>query len=234
MFTEQLIDSVKTHVNSSPAREVCGLIVSHRRKHLYVPCTNIAERLNDFCIDPVQLADIEDKYKIVCVVHSHVNSNANPSQADLVEIERNNIPYLIMNYPLNTWTYTEPSGYQLPYVGRTFVHGITDCFSIWADYYKRELGIEFKHYERDFEWWKRGQNMYIDHLDELGMVQVNDMQKHDIILMQIVSPVPNHAAVYVDDNKILHHIQGKVSSIDVYGGWYRKITTHILRHKTLL
>jgi len=153
MFSEKVINDIKTHVNGSPAREICGLIVTHRRANLYIPCSNIAERQNDFCIDPIEFAEISDKYKIICAVHSHVNVNANPSQADLVEIERNNLPYFIMNYPLNTWTYTEPSGYVLPYLGRNFVHGINDCFSIWADYYARELNITFTKPPRPSNQW---------------------------------------------------------------------------------
>ena len=48
--------------------------------------------------------------------------------------------------------------------------------------------------------------------------------------MQVASPVPNHAAVYLGDGLILHHLQGRLSSRDVYGGYWQKITTHILRY----
>ena len=34
------------------------------------------------------------------------------------------------------------------------------------------------------------------------------------------------------DGLILHHLQGRLSSRDVYGGYWQKITTHILRHRT--
>jgi hypothetical protein len=51
--------------------------------------------------------------------------------------------------------------------------------------------------------------------------------------MQVASPVPNHAAIYLDDGPILHHLQGRLSSRDVYGGYWQKITTHTLRHQLL-
>lgn len=233
MFNVDVMNSVKTHVNSSPKREICGLIVSHRRKHLYVPCTNISQGGDEFIIDPKEVAEIEDKYKIVCVVHSHININPNPSQADLIQIEQHQLPYLIVNYPLNTWTYTQPSGYLAPYVGRPFVHGITDCYAIWRDYYKRELNIEMLDYPRNHEWWIKGDNLYMDNYVDAGFIEVDAPQKHDIILMRVASPVPNHCAVFLGDNIILHHVMGKASSRDVYGGYWRKITTHILRHHSL-
>ena len=56
-------------------------------------------------------------------------------------------------------------------------------------------------------------------------------KKNDVIFMTVGSQVPNHGAVYLGDGKIGHHQVGRLSSIDVYGGWYEKITTHIARHK---
>lgn len=233
ILTESILNDVKTHVNSSPKREICGLIVTHRRKNLYVPCKNISQGENEFIIDPVQYAELEDKYKILAVVHSHVGINPNPSQADLIAIEKCGLPFLIVNYPLNTYTWTEPSGYVAPYIGRHFVHGITDCYAIWRDYYKRELNIDMIDYHRNKEWWSKGDNLYLDNYIDAGFVVVDDMKPHDIILMRVASPVPNHCAVYLGDNVILHHVMDRVSSRDVYGGYWRKITALVLRHKSL-
>jgi proteasome lid subunit RPN8/RPN11 len=233
MIADYLMDEIKAYVNASPVREVCGLIVSYRRKHIFKPCANVASQDNAFAIDSVEFAEINDQYKVICVVHSHININPAPSQADLIEIERHQLPYFIMNYPLNTYSYTEPSGYQAPYIGRNFVHGITDCYAIWRDYYQRELGIEMIDYERDIEWWLKGDNLYLKNYQAAGFLPVDNLQKHDIILMQVASQVPNHCAVYIGDNVILHHVMGKASSRDVYGGYWRKITSLVLRHSSL-
>ncbi|WP_043946890.1 NlpC/P60 family protein, partial [Ralstonia solanacearum] len=40
----------------------------------------------------------------------------------------------------------------------------------------------------------------------------------DVILMQVRAPVPNHAAVYLGGVQMLHHLHGRLSSRDVYGG----------------
>lgn len=232
MFSDKLINEIKSHVMESPMREICGLVVTNKRKPQYVPCRNIAAKNSDFEIHPEDFADASDKYEIVCVVHSHIGINPNPSQADLIEIERNQLPYLIFNYPTLNYTYTEPSGYEAPYVGRKFVHGITDCYAIWRDFYKREFGIEMQNYHRDSEWWLKSQNLYLDNYKDAGFREVNDLQYGDIILMRVASQVPNHCAVYVGNNSIIHHIMGKLSSKDIYGGYWQKITAMILRHES--
>jgi len=58
----------------------------------------------------------------------------------------------------------------------------------------------------------------------------DELKVGDCFLMQVASPVPNHAAIYLGDGLILHHLQGRLSSRDVYGGYWQKVTTHILRH----
>ncbi|WP_346729217.1 NlpC/P60 family protein, partial [Enterobacter bugandensis] len=41
----------------------------------------------------------------------------------------------------------------------------------------------------------------------------------------------NHAAVYVGDNIILHHLFGHLSSRTPYGKYYRDRTVRVVRHK---
>jgi proteasome lid subunit RPN8/RPN11 len=234
MISQAIIDEAIAHANTSPKREICGVVISYRRRNEYVPCKNIAEHNEHFVIDQYDYAAAEDAGKIIAIVHSHVNVNPNPSQPDLIGIERSKLPWLIVNTPVNTHTITYPSGYVAPYVGREFVHGIMDCYSIWRDYYMRELNVEMIDYERSVEWWLKGRDLYEDNYRAAGFVEVQDLQKHDIILMKVASPVQNHAAVYIGNNIILHHVMGKISSQDVYGGWWRKITTKILRHESQL
>jgi proteasome lid subunit RPN8/RPN11 len=234
MITKQTLIDAIAHVNTSPRREACGLICSIRRKQVFIPCANVASHDSEFVIDPAQYAEIEDKYHVQAVVHSHININPNPSQADLIELERHKLPYLIINYPLNTYTLTYPSGYRAPYIGRQFVTNITDCYSLWRDFYEWELNVHMENYHRDEDWWKKGGNLYIDNYVDAGMVEIEqkDLQRGDIILMRIGSSVLNHCAVYLGDNKMLQHLTGRLSTADVYGGWYRKCTGMYLRHKS--
>ena len=57
-----------------------------------------------------------------------------PSEADLVACEKTAF-WHIVNPLTEEWGYCEPSGYELPYVGRVFVHGVVDY--TLCDWYAR-------------------------------------------------------------------------------------------------
>lgn len=66
--------------------------------------------------------------------------------------------------------------------------------------------------------WNDGvSNLYTEGFPEAGFVAVGtdaELQTGDVILMQIRSKngVPNHAAIYLGDGLILHHLHGRLSS----------------------
>lgn len=132
----------------------------------------------------------------------------------------------------------EPCGFQAPLVGRTFAHGITDCFSLIVDYYQRELGITLPNFERHDGWWNDGHSdLYTEGFGKTGFVRVEgEPRKHDVLLMQIRSNnrVPNHAAIYLGDGWMLQHLYGRLSSRDLYGGQWLEYTRLIVRHRSLL
>lgn len=239
MISDALLSTVLVemlaHAERDFPRESCGLLVVVKGRCRYLPCRNIAERNEHFVLSPDDYGAAEDKGEVVAVVHSHCNLPPIPSQADLVGCEKSGVPWIIVSWPTAQVKQIEPSGYVAPLYGREFSHGILDCYSLIRDYYMQNLNIQMSDYARDDEWWLKAQNLYLDNFEEEGFVVVNGQPEvHDLFLMQMMSAVPNHAAVYVGDGLILHHAAGRLSSRDVYGGWYQKITTHQLRHRSLL
>ena len=148
--------------------------------------------------------------------------------------EQSGLPWHIINPNTGNWGYCEPEGFELPYVGREFAHGTVDCYSLCRDWYKREWGLELKNYPRRDQWWENGQNLYLDNFEKEGFhrIPVSELQRGDALLMQLSSPVPNHAAIYIGDQQVLHHVQGRLSSRDVFGGYYLKNTACALRHES--
>lgn len=237
LLNEDLLKAIMSHADSTKERECCGMIITHRRRKEYFPVRNIATLDKHFVMHPEDQASAEDKGTVLAIVHSHPKISPEPSQADLVGIERSQTPWIIVNWPTGSYTITEPSGYVAPLEGREFSHGVLDCYTIVRDYYKRELGITLKDYERPDNWWLKGMDLYRDHFSDTDFIEVFDgsLKQHDFLLIQMASPVANHGAVYLGDNlnMILHHVQGKVSGKDVYGGYWRKATRAVLRHKEL-
>jgi len=219
------------HAKECYPRESCGLIVIVKGRKIYKPCRNIASGVQ-FAIHPQDFADAEDSGVIDTVVHSHPNCSPMPSPADLIGCEQSGLKWLIMSYPSGNVYEFAPSGYVMPLYGRSFEHGTVDCFTFIRDYYKQELNIDMPNYTRSDNWWLAGENHYIDRAKDAGFYPVTDLQINDIILMQVGSKVPNHGAVYVGGNKIAHHQVGRLSSLDVLGGWYTKIQCGLLRHKS--
>lgn len=218
---------------SSTSREACGLVIIEKGKEVFVPCRNISELKDTFALDPEDYAKAEDRGEIVRIVHSHCYSNPRPSEHDKVSCEASGIPWSIVSVPNGDWFHFEPSGYKAPLVGRTWAHGTLDCYSLIRDYYKETLNIEIPDFERRFEWWLKGDDLYLENFESAGFYQVpsESIKKHDVVLMQILSPVINHGAVFIDSDRILHHLYARLSGRDVYGGYYKKHTVKVLRHK---
>lgn len=231
---QHILISARAHASEAAPQESCGLIVIIDGIQQYRRCRNISLNGADtFIIHPEDYAAAEDEGEIACVVHSHPFASPEPSQLDRMACAQGSIPWLIVNHPVGHHTLTLPESYQPPLVGREFVHGVFDCYALVKDYYQQECGIALPHYERNDEWWRAGKNLYMDHFGEAGFVRVDGApEKHDVFLMQIRSPVPNHAAVYLGDEMILHHLYNRLSTRDTYGGYWQYVTTLQLRHRS--
>lgn len=231
---DAILPAVRAHAEREAPREACGLAVVVKGRLRYVPCRNVAGEA-EFAIHPDDQAAAEDAGTVVAVCHSHVFIPPEPSEADRVMCEKTGLPWLIVNHPTGAHRVITPSGYRAPLIGRPFVHGALDCYSLCRDYYRETLGLDLPDYAREDDWWLKGGNLYLDHFAEAGFVEIDpgDLRAHDALLMQVASPVPNHAAIYLGDGLILQHCHGRLSSRDVYGGYWRRVTVKALRHRSL-
>jgi len=228
-------DEILQHAKANDPKEICGLIHIVKGRRRYYPCTNIATTPDEhFILDPEDYAIAEDMGEIVAVVHSHPISRPEPSAADQIGCNNTGVPWIIVNPKTEQWGYCEPKDFELPYVGREFVFGVVDCYSLARDWYKREWGLELADFPRRDKFWERGENLYVEGYKSQGFRQISfeDLQYGDGILMQLGADLPNHGAIYLGDQQILHHVQGRLSSRDIYGGYYVKSTAMVLRHES--
>ena len=109
-----------------------------------------------------------------------------------------------------------------------------DCFTLLRDYYKRNFNILLpQNLQRNWEWWTQGENLYTDNAARYEFDAVKDIKKNDILVMKFNSQVPNHGAIYVGDNKILHHMAGKFSTIEELTTSYKFKISTIYRNRKL-
>ena len=232
-----VLSAIRAHAEEQFPKECCGVVIVRKGKAVYVPCPNVAQTPDaQFVISGEDYAAAEDQGEVIRIVHSHPNMSPQPSEADKVGCEASGVPWLIVNWPTGRIVEFAPSGFEAPLVGRHFHHGVLDCYSLVRDYYRREAGLVLPDFERESQWWLKGQNLYVENFASVGFTEIDPTQlrAHDGLLMQVGSPVINHAAVYIGDGLILQHCAGRLSSRDVYGGGWQRATRIVLRHRTLM
>lgn len=244
---EQIKSAIAAHALAEYPRECCGLVVKTASGEMYVPCRNLAAAPTDqLALAAEDYATAEDMGEIVALVHSHPGATAQPSDADRTMCERSGIATWVIvslgvqadgSIGVDDWCEFKPSGYVVQLVGRQFVHGVHDCYTIVRDWYLAERGVALPDFEREGDWWNDGRsNLYLNHYQDAGFLDVGrdvTLQVGDVLLMQIRSKnaVPNHAGVYLGDGQFLHHMHGRLSARAVWGGMWADSCTTVLRFR---
>ncbi|WP_445772932.1 C40 family peptidase [Shewanella sp.] len=231
-----LLHAFIEHAAKCYPEECCGLIIQQANKACYWPCTNVSNNKTDeFEISAHEYAEAESQAEIIGICHSHPDATSKPSQRDIAMCESSELPWHILSWPEGDLRSIVPTGAPPPLIGRPFVHGIWDCYSCVRDWYSETLQINLPNFERKDGWWEGDEELYLDNFAKAGFIQVHgQLQVGDGILMQIQSKRVNHAAVYVGDGKILHHLYGRLSRHDVYGGYWQRNTRMIVRYKGVI
>ncbi|WP_293648981.1 C40 family peptidase, partial [uncultured Pantoea sp.] len=197
---KKIMAAIQKHVADEYPKEACGLVVQIGRTQEYIPCSNVSENPTEqFIIAPAEKRAAEAQGTILMLVHSHPDvPQLIPSERDRVLCDYSGIEWGIMSWPDGDFCTISPRG-DRELVGRQWVLGYADCWTLIMDYYRQEHDITLNNWSVDYEWWIEGkESRYDDNWQAEGFVEVSasDMREGDMIMMQIQAPVTNHAAIY--------------------------------------
>jgi proteasome lid subunit RPN8/RPN11 len=215
--------------------ECCGLVI----EGAYVPMRNVSPQPRmSFLIDSREMLDRRRAGGLEAVVHSHCYAPPSASDADRTSCEASALPWLIVSFPLRTYHVIQPCGYRAPLVGRQWAWRVHDCFGLIRDGLIEYAGIEIEDIDRDWGFWKHGgHDIVAENYERLGFVKLpkDTKPRHlDLFVLNIHGKVPNHLALFIAPDRILHHGVNKLSKMEIYGGVWQQLTEVHLRHRDLV
>lgn len=218
----------------------------------YIELKNIADdKKNNFLVSKEELFKIIQN--IAGIIHSHCACQNDdcarlfPSKADMESQLAFKVPFGIIYADNEIASEIQWFGDSVPkadLVGRFFIHGIQDCYSLARDFYKKKLGIDLIDFPRDWEWWHKNEELYITGFSQAGFVEssLSKIKYGDLILMAVTPDTarvqnPCHCGIYLGNEMMLHHLSANKAydksrvSCKANILRYKDLITHVITHK---
>jgi cell wall-associated NlpC family hydrolase len=115
-------------------------------------------------------------------------------------------------------------------IGREWDYGKQDCYTIVRDYFALQ-GITLPNFDRPNE-LESSPSIYLREAVSLGFKQVSfaERRPNDVLLMRLGTQHPMHAAVLVDYDRILHHLNDALSAVEDLRGYYVRSIAAVFRY----
>ena len=113
--------------------------------------------------------------------------------------------------------------------------GRQDCFKLAIDFFYDNFGIVIPNYARPADWAS-------DQLDLMRILpehcgfetitdwKLKDLRPADVLCIAVGEANPNHFAIYVGDDEMIHHLYGRYSNKEIFRDFWRRQTAFVLRH----
>jgi proteasome lid subunit RPN8/RPN11 len=248
MISKKIENIIKQAAIARYPNEACGVIKKVGKKLVAIECENVSTEPHlYFVISPKEYREHIDNGGVYGVWHTHVENPSSPSSTDIAACDRTCVDWFILDiyksddgYRFGELTVLKPKSFDTSiYKNRVYSYGVNDCFTLLVDYYRHEFNIDISFrasgYPQLKNWEFGAENMLVDNFEKAGFERLSDTVEPvvgDVFLIQVDHVWPDHVAIYVGDDRILHHCFGRLSEETIYGGsFWQKHTTHILRHK---
>ena len=239
---------IEAHALEAFPGEAFGAIYGDRERPEYRPVAEVADNSRaGFRVDPDVPRRLEETHgPLLAVVHIRSSTAVEkkdidpllliPSAAEMRAQQALAVPFGVVTCDRSRCIDRFWFGDQcpaLPLLDRPFRHGVTDCYSLIRDYYRRERNILLPEFPRDWNWWAKGLNLYMAGFEQAGFRYIDPADADDAhaVMFRIRSRMPNHAAVLLGDGTMLHHPASRrpydnlrVSCVSEVEPWKRFVT----------
>ncbi len=226
---------IRYHAMEDEENEICGIVYRAKDKLFIHKCQNIAiDKTEEFEIDSEEFISCYNKGEIVYIYHSQ-HSNAF-SEEDIIRANELIIPLILFNPKTDYFSVYYPPDYKPDYIGREFIWGFNDCYTLIREYYRREYLIPLSDYDADEGYELTGQDKIVNNFEKEGFskIDIKNIEKGDLIAFKIHKDYPTHLAIYMGNNMILHQLFNCQSRIEnLSENWVKRILFG-LRHKNNL
>lgn len=231
-LAQEVLKAYEAHVLECYPEESCGVQVNGK----YIPCKNIHETpKNAFRIDPADLILAGMFGEIEAIFHSHPYHPqdksvfayyADPrwaSYVDQQQFEAGNDVWVIVS--TDGTGISEPvildKNEHEPLLERQFIWAKHDCYNLLQDYYKEKLNIDLPYYPREWNWWGKGQDLFMERFPKEGWERIpySAVEVNDICLFKNDSKVANHIGIVCGNNEMMQQGLGslsRISRLDIY------------------
>lgn len=212
------------------------MYATHNEVKLF-PCLNIAaDPTTDFRISRDDHLECIKLGTIMAVYHSHPTGPAGFSEGDLAVSNEAVLPFYLYDVASEEWSEYLPPDYEVKLEGRPFYWGFDDCYGAARHYYRENLGLYLRDYDRDDTFGPTRSMAIMDHFAEEGFVRLDptvSIQTHDALLFDISPRCPQHISIFVGNQRMFHHPLNMLSKTEMLTGGYISRLSHVLRHKTM-
>lgn len=123
-------------------------------------------------------------------------------------------------------------------MGRPYVPCEHDCYELGVDFFDDNFGIKLTPYARPKDWRSDNHDLIRELYEREGFQMItdwkaDDLRPADVLVVAIGQSNPNHFAIYVGDNTIIHHLSGRFSNEEPYRDFWRNSTCFLLRHPAI-
>lgn len=120
-------------------------------------------------------------------------------------------------------------------VGRPYIHGVDHCYKLVRDFYLDNFGIVMGNWAMPSDWKADELNLIEMIYEREGFFKVEDwsiknLHPGDLLCMAVRSSNPNHFAINIGGNEVLHHPLAQMSTIVPLRDYFRMSTCFVLRH----